>query len=265
MRFMKSLLFLSAGTLLLLGCQDPSLPSAVLSSTVRSANIVLINAAPDAPSPQPFLINNAQAASVGFPGGSVPTAINAGIEQFRIKNATYGVVTPDTVSQKADLVTQTSASAIQGSGNYTMILTDTVNRPFGKGTGYNSNKGGLTFTMLAETLTAPTSGNGGIRFFNLAPGAASVYLTHDGGSTFSGLTSSFAYKKTTTTFTSIPAGSYTLEVRTGSASGTLIASIPSTAIASGKLYTVFLSGKVVKIGTSSVVKVPYSLSVVGHN
>jgi len=267
MKYFKLVSIILVGALFLLGCQDPSLPSPALSSTVRSATVVFINAAPDGAASQSFLVDNASAASVNFPGGSALTPINASIEQFRIKNAVYGIIKPDTISQKADLISQTSATAIQGSGHYTVVLTDSVNRPFGKTTAtpYTKDPGGLTFTTITDAITAPASGNAGIRFFNLAPGAASVYLTHDGGSTFTGLTSSAAYKKTSGSFTSIATGTYTLEVRTGSITGTIAASLPSTVLTDGKLYTIFLSGKVVKIGGNSVVKVPYAVSIVGHN
>ncbi|MBS1508881.1 MAG: DUF4397 domain-containing protein [Bacteroidetes bacterium] len=258
-----SLLLISAGALML-GCQDPDYPAAVPSSTVRSANVVFINAAPDISSPQSFLVNNAAASSIAFPG-AVLTTINPSTEQFRIKNAVFGVIKPDTLSQKADLVSQTGATTIQGNGHYTVILTDTVKRPFGKASAFTSNPGGLTFTTITDVTTAPTAGNSGIRFLNLAPGAAAVYLTHDGGQTFTGLTTSVAYKKTTTTFTSVPTGTYVLEVRTGSVSGTVIATLPSQAYADGKLYTVFLSGKVVKVGSSNIVKVPYAVNAVAHN
>jgi hypothetical protein len=264
MKYLKLSLLLVAAGAIVQGCQDPSYPAAVPSNTVRSANVVFINAAPDIASPQSFLVNNAEASSIAFPGGALAT-INPSTEQFRIKNAVFGVIKPDTVAQKADLVSQTSASTIQGNGHYTVILTDTVKRPFGKASAFTSNPGGCTFTTITDVAAAPAAGNAGIRFFNLAPGAAALYLTHDGGLTFTGLTASVAYKKTTTTFTSVTAGTYVLEVRTGSASGPIIATLASKSYADGKLYTVFVSGKVVKIGTSNVVKVPYAVNAVGHN
>jgi len=255
------------GVAFLIGCQDPEYPAAVPSSTVRSAKVVFINAAPDAPTPQSFLVNNAEGSSTPFPGGS-SVLVNPSTEQFRITNAIYGVVGSDTVSQKADLVSQTSATAIIGNGNYTLILTDTVKRPFGKGSAFASNKGGLTFvSMITDNLAVPAAGNAGIRFLNLAPGAPSVFLT-TGGATLPGtLSASRSYKTTTnfTSFTTVPTGSFNLEVRTGSATGAIIATLASTALADGKLYTIFLSGKAVKIGSTTKVKVPYAVNVVSHN
>jgi hypothetical protein len=267
MKYMKKFAMIFFGVTFLMSCQDPDYPAAIPSSTVRSANVVFINAAPDATSPISFLVNNASASSTAFPGG-VLVPVNASIEQFRIQNAVYGVVTPDTLSQKGDLVSQTSATALQGNGHYTLIVTDTVKRPFGKGTGFSTNKGGLSFlSLITDNVTAPATGNAGIRFLNLAPGAPALFLTA-GGATLAGtLSASRTYKTTTnfTSFVSVATGSYNLEVRTGSATGTIVATLPNTTLADGKVYTIFASGKAVKIGTSTVVKVPYALNVVSHN
>jgi hypothetical protein len=232
-----------------------------------------INAAPDAPTPASFQVNNAEAASISFPGSAV-VSINPSSEQFKIKNAIYKVISPDTVAQSDDLISQ---SSLNGNGAYTIILTDTVKRPFTKGTGYvatigtsgtSTTRGGLTFTQITDNLTAPAAGNAGIRFLNLAPGAAAVYLTA-GGTNLPGTlsTSSRAYKTTTnfTAFSSVATGTYNLEVRTGSVTGTIIATLPGTVLADGKLYTIFLSGKVVKIGSTSKVKVPYAIKVAAQN
>ncbi len=190
--------------------------------------------------------------------------INPNSEQFRITNAIYGVVSADTVSQKADLVSQVT---LLGNGTYTLILTDTVKRPFTKGSGFSTNKGGLTFTQITDVLTAPASGNAGIRFLNLAPGAPALFLTAGGAALAGTLSASRAYKTTTnfTSFTAVTTGSYNLEIRTGSATGTIVATLPSTALADGKLYTIFASGKVVKIGSGTKVKVPYAITVTQHN
>jgi hypothetical protein len=143
-----------------------------------------------------------------------------------------------------------------------------VKRPFGKGTAFATNKGGLTFvSMITDNLTAPASGNAGIRFFNMTPGAPAVFLTAGGLTLAGALSNSRTYKTTTnfTAFTAVTAGSYNLEVRTGSATGTIVATLPSSTLADGKLYTIFVSGKVVKIGTTNVVKVPYKIGVAAHN
>jgi hypothetical protein len=268
MKYLNKIAAIISGVVFLLGCQDPDYPAAIPSSTVRSANVVFINAAPDAPTPASFLVNNAESASIAFPGGLL-AVINPSTEQFRITNAIYGVIAPDTLSQKADLVSQTSATAIQGNGHYTLILTDTIKRPFGKGTAFASNKGGLTFvSMITDNVTAPAAGNAGIRFLNMAPGAPSVFLTKGGVALAGTLSTSRGYKTTTnfTSFTSIQAGSYAnIDVRTGSVTGTIIATLPSTTFADGKLYTIFLSGKAVKIGSTTKVKVPYAVNVVSHN
>ncbi|GHN00343.1 hypothetical protein WSM22_18320 [Cytophagales bacterium WSM2-2] len=273
MKYMKKILMVVGGAALAMGCQDPEYPAPVTSSTVRSAKVAFINAAPDLASPGSFLVNNAEAASIALGANSIVT-INPQSEQFRIKGGVFGVVTPgtvyssDTVAQKDDLVLQ---STLVGNGTYTIILTDTVKRPFTKGTGFATAKGGLTFTSLTDVLTAPAAGSTGIRFFNLAPGAPAVFLTSSTTTPSAGLampaavSASKAYKATTATFTTITAGNYNLEVRTGSATGTIVATLPSTALADGKLYTIYVTGKFVKIGANTVKKVDYKLNTLLQN
>jgi Domain of unknown function (DUF4397) len=239
-------------------CKEPDYGTPTPSSTVNYAQVLYINAAPDAGT-QPFLENNASVASVGSPGASLylPTIANA--QQFRLQNVKFGVVGKDTVKAKSDLFVQ---STLVGGSYYTVILTDTLARPFTKGKNFSSDQGGLRFLgPMADVLTAPTSGNSGIRFLNLAPGAPAVYITAS-GNTITGVTASRSYRTTTgfTAFSPIAIGTYTLEVRSGSVTGTIIASVPFT-LADGKLYTVYLSGQ--KSGNTQ--KVPYAVNVVQHN
>jgi hypothetical protein len=255
-------------------CQDPEYPTPVTSTAVRSAKILFINASPDAPTMN-YHVNNSQVASLSSLASSGYVAVNPSAEQIRVKNAVFAAVGSDTVALSGDLQPKNSSSApttvsLVGNGSYSVIVVDTVNRPHAKKSLFSTDQGGLSLVsngVITDNLTAPTAGNSGIRFLNLAPGAPAVFLTA-GGSTLAGtLSNSRTYKTTTgfTSFTAVTAASYDLEVRTGSASGTIIATLPSTALADGKLYTIFLSGKAVKIGSSTVVKVPYAVNVVPHN
>jgi hypothetical protein len=267
----------------LTACQDPEYPTPVASTTVRSAKILFINASPDAPT-LVYHVNNNQVASLSSLASSGYVAVNPSAEQIRVKNAVFAAVGSDTVALSGDLQPKNSSNAattvsLVGNGSYSVIVVDTVNRPHAKKSLFSTDQGGLSLVsngVITDNLTAPTAGNAGIRFLNLAPGASSVYLTANGTSLGGSLsTQAHAYKATSVTvsgtkydfvpFTAIATGTYTLEVRTGSASGTVIATLPSTALADGKLYTIFLSGKAVKIGSSTVVKVPYAVNVVPHN
>ena len=258
MKYLKSLTILLAGVMVFSSCQDLSLPDAQITSAVRYGKVLFINASPDAPS-LVYQVNNTQIASLGPQVTSGYLSINPSSEQFRIKNAVYGVVGTDTTALSGDLVTQ---STVAGNGTYTLFVTDTIHRPFGKNAAFSSNKGGLSLIGPVADNLAIASSSAGIRFYNLAPGAAAVYLSNNGVTLGSAISKSIAYKSTTgTSFSLITPGTYNLQVSTGSITGTVLTSQPSITLQPGKVYTVFLTGKVV----NSVVKVPYALNVVQHN
>jgi hypothetical protein len=255
-----TLIFMCVMMVSFIGCQDPDYGTPQPSTTVNYARVLFVNASPKT-STLSFLLNNSEAAALTYPAASSYVNTVANSEQFRIKNAIYGVVGKDTVAQKADLVLQ---STLTGGVNYTIFLTDTLARPFGKGTAFNGNKGGLQFVApITDVLTAPAAGNAGVRFLNVAAGAPAVFLTAGGSSLASPLSTSRTYKTTSgfTAFTPITAKGYDLQVRTGSATGTVIATLPATTFADGKLYTVYLSG--LRVGTT--VRVPYVINVIQHN
>ena len=258
MKYFISLTILLTGVIVLLSCQDPSLPNAQLSTSIRYAKVLFINASPDASS-LVYQVNNAQVASLSPQIVSGYLNVNASSEQFKIKNAVYGVVGSDTTALAGDLVLQ---STLAGNGYYTLFVTDTIYRPFGKKTAFSTNKGGLSLIGPVSDNLAIASSSAGIRFYNLAPGAAATYLSNGGVSLGSTISKSVAYKSSTSSsFTALPPGTYNLQVSTGSVSGTVLTNQPSITLSPGKVYTVFLTGKVV----NSVVKVPYALNIVQHN
>lgn|GEM_PF-836390 len=280
MKYMNKILTLITGATLVIGCKDPELPApspSNSSSTVNQAKVMLVNAAPDAPSPLSFLVNNADGTPVAFMASS-KISINPTSQQFRIVNGAFGIVGQDTVSQKGDLILQTTAN---GGANYTLILTDTVNRPFTKGSGFNAvtggnftGKGGLSFiSLISDNLSAPAAGKAGIRFLNMAIGSSATFLTAGGNTlpnplsnlsrtakatsvTVTGTTTSF------TGFTQVAAGSYNLEFRKTSVTTPSYISTTGTTFADGKLYTIILTGKV---NSKGVVKVPYAVNIIQHN
>jgi hypothetical protein len=258
-----SLIFIGIMTVGMIGCQDPDYGTPAPSTTVNYAHVLYVNAAPKT-STLSFLLNNSESASLTYPAASNYVNAVANSEQFKIKNVVYGVVGKDTVAQSGDLVLQ---SNLNGGASYTIFLTDTLKRPFTKGSAFNTatgGKGGLQFiSPIADVLTTPVSGNAGVRFLNVAAGAPAVFLTAGGTTLASPLSTSRAYKATGgfTSFTSITAKGYDLQVRTGSATGPVVATLPGTALVDGKLYTIYLSG--LRVGTS--VKVPYAINIIQHN
>jgi hypothetical protein len=258
MKYSKLFLYSGLMTVALVNCKDPDYGSPSPSTTVNYAHVLYINAAPDAGS-QVFLLNNAPAATQDAITASAYVNTVGNAQQFRVHNVKFGVVGTDTLAAKSDLVLQ---STLAGGTSYTLILTDTLARPFTKGKSFSTNQGGLQFLgPITDVLTTLPADTAGARFLNLAPGAPSVYLT-DNGATLSTLSNSRSYRTTTnfTAFVKVVQGSHSLEVRTGSTSGPIIATL-ATSFTAGKHYTIFLSGE--KVG--SIVKVPYMINVVQYD
>ncbi len=62
-------------------------------------------------------------------------------------------------------------------------------------------------------------------------------------------------------FAAVAPGAYTLQVTANSIADPTVLASQNITLAPGKVYTVFLTGKIV----GSTVKVPYALNVVQHN
>ncbi|MBS1487970.1 MAG: DUF4397 domain-containing protein [Bacteroidetes bacterium] len=257
MKYYKSIILIIVIGLAAQGCSDPSYPNPQVSSVTRYAKVLFVNASPDAQS-LVYQVNNAQVVTLNPQVVSGYLNVNPGSEQIRIKNAVFGVVGSDTLALKADLVTQ---STLTGSASYTVFVVDSVNRPFTKGSGFTSKPGGLTFIGPLSDNLAIQASKSGIRFYNLAPGSPTVYLSNAGASLGS-ISNSTAYRAGSSSFSSVAPNTYTLQVTSGSISGTLLASTTVT-LSPGKAYSVFLTGKIVNPG--AIVKVAYALNVIQHN
>ncbi|MBS1491444.1 MAG: DUF4397 domain-containing protein [Bacteroidetes bacterium] len=255
MKYFKFIFSIIIAGLIVQSCSEPSFPNPQATNTIRYAKVLFINASPDAPS-LVYQVNNAQVAALNSQVASGYLNVNPGSEQFRIKKAVYGVVGQDTVALSADLVTQ---STLAGSGTYTVFVTDSVNRPFTKGLGFTSAPGGLRFIGPVSDNLAIAASKSGVRFYNLAAGAPSVYLSN-AGAALGSISNATAYRSGSSSFSSVAPNTYTLQVASGSISGTVLATTTVT-LSPGKAYSVFLTGKVV----SGTVKVAYALNVVQHN
>src|SRR5580704_12052849 len=111
MKYLRMILYSVSIFGVLNGCKDPNYGTPTLSSTIDYANVMYINASPDAGS-LPVLVNNASVATLDFAVASAYLPTVASSEQWRISDAKFSVVSPgDTVKAKADL---TSYSKIVG-------------------------------------------------------------------------------------------------------------------------------------------------------
>jgi hypothetical protein len=261
MKYLKLFLYCIVGASTLWECDFPESKYGVpvVNVPANFANVLYINAAPDSVS-LTFFLNNSPLSTIPFPKSLSYQNAVATSEQFRIPNVRFGVVGSDTVEASADLVLQTN---LIGGANYTLFVTDTLARPFKKGSSFTSDQGGLRFSsLIADNLSVPAIGYSNIRFFNMAPGASTLYLTAS-GTPFTGVTAGRSYATTSgfTDFVTIHDGKYDLEIRADSTSGPILATAPGTDFSDGKIFTIYVTGKVV----NSEIKVAYVINVVPNN
>jgi hypothetical protein len=96
----------------------------------------------------------------------------------------------------------------------------------------------ITPIVLTDELTPPPSGQTKVRFVHSAPDAPAVDVAVAGGST---LFSNIAFRNASMTAT-VPAGTYTLEVRPAGQQAVALA-VPNVTLTAGDIVTVFAAGK----------------------
>lgn len=97
----------------------------------------------------------------------------------------------------------------------------------------------ITPIVLTDDLTPPPSGQTKVRFVHTAPDAPAVDVAVAGGST---LFTTIAFRNASMTAT-VPAGTYTLEVRPAGQQAVALA-VPNVRLTAGDIVTVFAAGKV---------------------
>lgn len=248
---------------LLAGCDEPTYPapSPIATASTAQARYQIVNAAPGASAAQLLSIDNVASSLAAIPAflGTVPYAtLPAGPRLLLFS------VAGNLNSQQVVL-----RNAFNTNSNTTIFLTDAPTRPAS-----GSDLGGVRTTVLTDNLAPPAvATNAKVRFVNLAPsGTYGIFNTTTvaaGTSLFSAVQFrryrdvTFTPTGTTTTtnfanFTDVPAGPYTLDVR--SVATTPLANTRQTiTLAEGKIYTLYVRGIANNAST------PLGISVVTHN
>ncbi len=138
----------------------------------------------------------------------------------------------------------------------------------------NSDPGGVRFYVVTDVFPTLTATQAAARFVHLSPNAPAVwvqavpaagapvtlagnvqYALSNGG----GFNPAVGSRSATVAFTAVTADTYTIEVRTGSATGPVALSVPNVRLAAGKIYTFFANGLAGSTAT------PLGAGVVLHN
>lgn len=261
LKSVPSFILLGVGALLL-GCSDPEYPTPVPSTQEPlNSQILVVNASPDAPALN-ILVNSVQVGTtLGYLqsfSGYVSTV--AGPAQLKGKAATGaigGTLGTNDLLYRAGATNQTNFS-FTGNTSYTVFITDTLAKPKPVVAG-GTNPGGPQFLVVTDNLAAPPADSAKIRFLHLAPGAPAVWVNVVEGPT---LFANRAYRAVASSgaFSNVKAGTYDLEVRTGSAMGAVLLTVPSVTLDEGKLYTLFARGVPAKMDAQAL-----GVSILQHN
>lgn len=251
-------LALVSSAALLTSCEDTDYPAAQPAtgpSTVLS-RFLFVNAAPGTPALN-FLVENtpiAQAIAFGQAATTYATS-PAGTIQLRAKagsGALGGVIGSNDIIFRAGATNQSNFAAAANT-SYTVFVTDSLNRPVPTGTG-QTNPGGPQLVVVTDPVTQTlAAGAGGVRFFGLAPDVAvstarisAITSTTGVPAAVASFTNRAFRVVTANTFTSVPVGTYKVDVFSGT---TLPVSVTTTALSSStitieasKLYTLYLQG-----------------------
>lgn len=266
----RSLVLITATSIALLaGCQKTEYPDPQPASTgfLTTAKALIVNASNA--TGITALIENVAAGSALVPGANTGyVAAPVSSDQIRIQGSGGTLGTTD-LSAKSTFAANTS---------YTVFVTDTITRPkvTNAATGAVTDAGGVRLLTVTDPLTQTlTAGAGGVRFFHFAPDAGlpvsstattplavSVRLSAPTSTSTVASFANRAYRNVATTaFTSVPAGTYRVDVFTGatiptSATATPVAST-TVNVEATKLYTLYAQG-LQRAKTLSVGKVQHN-------
>lgn len=203
----------------------------------ETASVNVIHASPDAPGVD-LLVDNSKVntAALTFPNATGYLTVNAGTRNVKVNAA------------------GTSTTVINAD------LPLTANKSYSV---YAFNRlASIGAFMVEDNLATPASGQAHIRFFHLVPDAPAVTVGTLSGGTFSPVFSNRAFETQATatanqSFSPVPAGTYTFDVRVA---GVSVLSVPGVALQAGKIYTVFAKGLVAGTGAQAL-----GAQIVTHN
>ncbi len=244
-------------SMVLTGCEDTDYPEAQPSTSASAiqSRFLFVNAAPGAPALNFFVENNPTGQNIAFGQATPYTAAPVGPVQLRAKAASGnigGVIGTSDILFRAGATNQNNFAAAANT-SYTVFVTDSLNRP--RPTTLNAtNLGGPQLVVVTDPLTQTLAANaGGVRFFHLAPDAPVVSVRLSVPTSATGVpptVASFlgrAFRNTAVaTFTSVPAGTYRVDVFAATTIPTVATTAPvlstTVTVEATKLYTVFAQG-----------------------
>lgn len=184
------------------------------------ARVMVVHASPDAPAVDLLVDDEEVAADLTYPENTGYLTVEAGSRNIKVNLA------------------GTSTSVIDAEGNFVKDQSYTV---FAIGTADETDAADIGALVLQDDLTAPAAGNAKVRFVHLSPDAPDVDIVNITDPTNEAVLFDGQGYSEASTFASVPAGTYNLEVRTD-ADGTVVLPLNGIMLEAGKIYTVFANG-----------------------
>lgn len=251
--------------LTLVGCQDPDYPApnvTVTGPAISTARALFVNASPNSPALN-FLVENVVAAqSLALGQNSNYVSIPVGNIQLRAKAASGsigGTLGSSDILYRAGTTNQNNFASTVNT-NYSIFVTDTIQRPAPTTPAGVTNPGGPQFLFVTDNLTAPASGTANVRFLNLAPDTQALSLRLQpvvpASTTATPAFAGRSFRVTSVTsgtvttnyanFTPVVAGTYRADVFAGATvpTSTTASPVASTTVnlTSTKIYTMYTQG-----------------------
>lgn len=181
------------------------------------ANIMVINASPNAPGVDVLVDDKPAITNLLFPNNSEYIGALSGTRNIKV-NPT-GTATP-VIDQDLNFETGSSYQSFFAFNNVEAIQS----------------------LVLEDDLTPPAAGTAHLRFVHLSPDAPPVDVAIQGGPViFDNV--AFGESDNNGEFTPVPAGAYNLEVRLAG-TNTVVLPLPEITLEDGKIYTAFANGYV---------------------
>lgn len=180
------------------------------------AMVRVVHASPDAPAVDVYVDGQRAISNLRFTEGTNYTMLPEGQHQVQVFAAGTGPGGTAVINAPVTL---------QGGRAYTIVAANVVAR--------------IEPLVIEDNLTPPVAGKAHLRVIHAAPDAPAVDVAVKGGP----VPFTNASFKAATPFTPVDAGTYTFEVRPTGTTNAVLTTDP-TALAAGRLYTVFAMGQV---------------------
>ena len=185
-------------------------------SAAADAMIRVVHASPDAPAVDVYLNGQRAISNLKFTEGTTYAAVPEG--SYRVQVFPTGTGPSGTAVINATL-------DLKGSTAYTVVAANVVAK--------------IEPIVLTDNLAAPAAGKAHIRVVHASPDAPAVDVAIKGGP----VAFSNAAFKAATAYAPVDAGTYQFEIRPTGTTQAVLTTNP-TALAAGRIYTVFAMGQV---------------------